>query len=293
MNSKKMPRSFVVFWSIISIAYLIWMICMKDTILITFETTAAKTVDGVLFENISGFENMHWAYPLWVLISTVSLILFPVYSKLILYNNKSDKFIKYWTMILLVFDTIFVTWYALMGDRYTITEKLRYVTSSMLGLDYPWHFRMWGIFSSAAMFTATMFAYKRNNFNSKVGYFLCSIGAAGIYMTINLPSIGENADFSNPRCLWHWLGALLFAFCGAAPSGIMFYKMMRKHIKYYTYTFFAFITVVIVMTVLLITVGKSAFIENLPIWIVYIHLFLINYTNVYSPEKISSKYLSK
>lgn len=136
-----------------------------------------------------------------------------------------------------------------------------------------------------------MYAYKRNNFNSKIGYILCSIGTAGIYMTINLPSIGENADFSDPRCLFHWLGALLFAFFGAAPSGIMFFKMMRKHIRYYTYTFIAFITVVIVMTALLITVGKSAFIENLPIWIVYLHLFLINYTNVYSPDTLSNKYM--
>ena len=38
------------------------------------------------------------------------------------------------------------------------------------------------------------------------------------------------------------------------------------------------------MLVLLVTVGKSAFIENLPMWVAYALLFIINFTSFFDKK---------
>lgn len=159
----------------------------------------------------------------------------------------------------------------------------------MLGLDFPWLFRVWGVLTSASVFMNTLYAYQKHGFNSRVAVILGSIGSAAIFMTINLPSVGENADFSNPRCLFHWLGALLFAFLCAAPLGILLFCKGKKGNKRFKVTFVLFIAIVIVMTVLLVTVGKSALIENLPVWGAYIVMFMMNFTSFFDDKKTSVK----
>ncbi len=293
MKKNTMPIGYTVAWVIVAAAYLIWMLCMKNTILGTFETEAARTVDGVLYPDITGMTGRHWLYPVWVAISTLSLLLYPLYTRLLLFSEKTGKALRTVCLVLLVFDFIFVTWYAVMGDRYDFTQKLKYVTSSMIGLDFPWHFRMWGVFSSAAVFMNTLYAYRRTGFRSLTCYILLSIGAAGIYLTINLPSVGENADFSNPRCLFHWIGALFFAFLGSAPSGVLFHHQMCRGLKYYRGAFLLFFGTVVVMTALLVTVGKSALIENLPFWVMYGLLFAVNFTNLMSNDRYRKNYRPK
>lgn len=292
MKKRSMPVGYTVAWAAVAAAYLVWMLCMKNTILGTFETEAARTVDGILYPDITGMTGRHWLYPVWVAVSTLSLLLYPLYTKALLYSEKIGKGLKTVCLVLLVFDFVFVTWYAVMGDRFDFTQKLRYVTSSMIGLDFPWHFRMWGLFSSAAVFMNTLYAYRRTGFRSLPCYALASVGAAGIYLTINLPSVGENADFSDPRCLFHWLGALFFAFLGSAPSGVLFFRLMRRGVRYYRGAFFLFIGTVIVMTALLVTVGKSALIENLPFWVMYGLLFAVNYTDLMPADRLRKNYTS-
>ena len=292
MKKRSMPVGYTVAWAAVAAAYLVWMLCMKNTILGTFETEAARTVDGILYPDITGMTGRHWLYPVWVAVSTLSLLLYPLYTKLLLYSEKIGKWLETVCLVLLVFDFVFVTWYAVMGDRFDFTQKLRYVTSSMIGLDFPWHFRMWGLFSSAAVFMNTLYAYRRTGFRSLPCYVLASVGAAGIYLTINLPSVGENADFSDPRCLFHWLGALFFAFLGSAPSGVLFFRLMRRGVRYYRGAFFLFIGTVIVMTALLVTVGKSALIENLPFWVMYGLLFTVNYTDLMPADRLRKNYTS-
>ena len=58
----------------------------------------------------------------------------------------------------------------------------------------------------------------------------------------------------------------------------MFISADRK--KKYIIATVIFVAVLILMLVLLVTVGKSAFIENLPMWVAYALLFIINFTSV-------------
>lgn len=279
-----MPKGYLAMWIAISLAYLIWMVFfMKDIVLVNYATVAERTVDGVLHANISGMLGHEWLYPVWVVLSTVCLLMFIFYIKFILYAPQLTKAIKAFCLVGIIFGCVYVTWYGFFGDQPFI-EKVKTITASMIGLDFPWHFRGWGVFASMTIFTNTMFAYRRYNYNSKLGVILGSIGSAAIFVTINCPSMGEEMHLDSPRCMAHWAGALIFAFCCAAPMVILLFSKARKEKGAFLAAFIIFCAILATMLVLLITVGKSAIIENIPMQAAYILLFLLNFTNIFEKK---------
>lgn len=279
-----MPKGYLAMWIAISLAYLIWMVFfMKDIVLVNYATVAERTVDGVLHANISGMLGHELLYPVWVVLSTVCLLMFIFYIKDILYAPQLTKAIKAFCLVGIIFGCVYVTWYGFFGDQPFI-EKVKTITASMIGLDFPWHFRGWGVFASMTIFTNTMFAYRRYNYNSKLGVILGSIGSAAIFVTINCPSMGEEMHLDSPRCMAHWAGALIFAFCCAAPMVILLFSKARKEKGAFLAAFIIFCAILATMLVLLITVGKSAIIENIPMQAAYILLFLLNFTNIFEKK---------
>ncbi len=279
-----MPNGYLAMWIAISLAYLIWMVFfMKDIVLVNYATVAERTVDGVLHANISGMLGHEWLYPVWVVLSTVCLLMFIFYIKDILYAPQLTKAIKAFCLVGIIFGCVYVTWYGFFGDQPFI-EKVKTITASMIGLDFPWHFRGWGVFASMTIFTNTMFAYRRYDYNSKLGVILGSIGSAAIFVTINCPSMGEEMHLDSPRCMAHWAGALIFAFCCAAPMVILLFSKARKEKGAFLAAFIIFCAILATMLVLLITVGKSAIIENIPMQAAYILLFLLNFTNIFEKK---------
>lgn len=283
-TKNRMPKGYLAMWIAISLAYLIWMVFfMKDIVLVNYATVAERTVDGVLHANISGMLGHEWLYPVWVVLSTVCLLMFIFYIKDILYAPQLTKAIKAFCLVGIIFGCVYVTWYGFFGDQPFI-EKVKTITASMIGLDFPWHFRGWGVFASMTIFTNTMFAYRRYNYNSKLGVILGSIGSAAIFVTINCPSMGEEMHLDSPRCMAHWAGALIFAFCCAAPMVILLFSKARKEKGAFLAAFIIFCAILATMLVLLITVGKSAIIENIPMQAAYILLFLLNFTNMFEKK---------
>lgn len=283
-TKNRMPKGYLAMWIAISLAYLIWMVFfMKDIVLVNYATVAERTVDGVLHANISGMLGHEWLYPVWVVLSTVCLLMFIFYIKDILYATQLTKAIKAFCLVGIIFGCVYVTWYGFFGDQPFI-EKVKTITASMIGLDFPWHFRGWGVFASMTIFTNTMFAYRRYNYNSKLGVILGSIGSAAIFVTINCPSMGEEMHLDSPRCMAHWAGALIFAFCCAAPMVILLFSKARKEKGAFLAAFIIFCAILATMLVLLITVGKSAIIENIPMQAAYILLFLLNFTNIFEKK---------
>lgn len=279
-----MPKGYLAMWIAIALSYLIWMVFfMKDIVLVNYATVAERTVDGVLHANISGMLGHEWLYPVWVVLSTVCLLMFIFYIKDILYAPQLTKAIKAFCLVGIIFGCVYVTWYGFFGDQPFI-EKVKTITASMIGLDFPWHFRGWGVFASMTIFTNTMFAYRRYNYNSKLGVILGSIGSAAIFVTINCPSMGEEMHLDSPRCMAHWAGALIFAFCCAAPMVILLFSKARKEKGAFLAAFIIFCAILATMLVLLITVGKSAIIENIPMQAAYILLFLLNFTNIFEKK---------
>lgn len=288
LTKRKMPKGYLILWSVITAAYAIWMaVFMRNIVLVNYETEAERLVDGYLQPNITGMTGHHWLYPVWVVISCITLLLFTVYIAKILYADELTKTIKAICLFMCVFGCVYITWYGFFdfikedGTQAAFSDKVRYITASMIGLEYPWHFRGWGVIASASIFMNTMYAYRRYDYNSKTGVILGSLGSAAIYMTINCPSIGEGKDFSDPRCLAHWVGALGFAVLCAAPLIIFLFSKAKREKGRFLAALIFFAAVLAVMLVLLITVGKSAIIENIPMVVAYVLLFILNFTDVF------------
>lgn len=278
-------KSYAIMWLVIVAAYAVWMIgFMRKIILVDYATVAERTVDGVTHANISGMIGREWLYPIWVVVSCVCLLLFVFYIRVLLYGKQPGKAMKIFCLLGLIFGCVYVTWYGFLGDQ-SFIEKVKFVTASMIGLDYPWCFKGWGIIASATVFTNTLYAYRKYGYHSRLGVVLGSIGSAAIYVTINCPSMGEDIHFDSARCMAHWIGALLFAFCCAIPMVLLLINKARELKGPFLVGLIVFCAILLTMLVLLITVGKSAIIENIPMQAAYVLLFLLNFTNVFTPAK--------
>ena len=281
---KKQPsfKAYAAMWIAIIAAYAVWMIAfMRKIVLVNYATVEERTVDGITHANISGMMGHEWLYPIWVAVSCICLAMFIVYIKVLLYGKEPGKALKIFCLFGVIFGCVYVGFF---GDQPFI-EKVKFITASMIGLDFPWHFRGWGVIASATVFSNTLYAYRKFGYHSRVGVILGSIGSAAIYVTINCPSMGEEMHLDSPRCMAHWTGALLFAFCCAAPMVLLLINKARELKGRFLVGLIVFCAILLTMLVLLLTVGKSAIIENIPMQAAYVLLFLLNFTNIFPVKK--------
>lgn len=281
---EKMPKALTAMWIIFTAAYAVWMIFfMKTAILEKYETLAQRTVDGIIHSDITGMTGAHWLFPVWTAVSCGLLALFPIYINTFLFSQDNQKIKKAFCLINLIIGFAYITFY-------TFLKNPKLYTASMIGLDFPWCFRLWGIWASLSVFTNTMYMYNKYGYYSRLGIVCGSIGCAAIFITINVPSAGENL-VPTLRCISHWTGALVFAFGCAAPMVLFLLNRTRNKDRRFAVMFFSFAAVLILMLVLLVTVGKDGVIESLPMWAAYIVLFLSNFTGIFTPAKEKQKEL--
>ncbi len=289
MKTKKMLNVYTALWGAIAIAYGLWMaifmswdqypyiIPTEADMLLPAEDFVAK-FDGMLYEPLYPNATVYW---LWVIASTALLFCYALFIRKILFSPRTFSAATTTFCVLNLFaGCAFITWYGFLSFPEQFGNILTDVTASMLGLRYPWYFKLWGVLASLSIFTNTLYMYRKNNYYGKAGVIVTSLGCASIFITVNVPSAGLDLVMT-PRCLGHWATALIFAFLGAAGVIIfLFHKCKQKDKKYIIATVI-FIAVLLIMLVLLVTVGKSAFIENLPMWVAYALLFIINFTTFF------------
>ncbi len=294
MSDKKTMKIYMGLCSTIALVYGLWMsvfmrwdqfpyiIPTEADYLLPAADFVAK-FDGMLQQPLYANRAIYW---LWVIFSTVLLFSYAVFIKKILFAEKITKSTTAFCMANLVAGFAFITWYGFLSFPEQFGNILTDVTASMLGLRYPWQFKIWGVLASLSIFTNTLYMYRKNHYKGKTGVIVTSLGCASIFVTINVPSAGLDLVMT-ARCLSHWATALMFAFLGAAGVIIfLFHKSRQKEKKYIFATVF-FVTVLILMLILLATVGKSAFIENLPMWVAYALLFIINFTSLLDKKGIN------
>ncbi|HBL41066.1 MAG TPA: hypothetical protein DDY98_05660 [Ruminococcaceae bacterium] len=257
-------KPFYALWLVMTAAYAVWM-----AFFLKFDTYPG---------NETGINGSVGRYIAWGIFSVVALLLFQLYIKLFFGEKKPGKGLRLFCLINLLFGFAFITWYGFFRNPLELT-------ASMIGLEFPWHFKMWGLFASLSIFTNVLYAYRMDNYCGKLGITCGSIGCAAIFVTINVPSAGEDLILNSLRCMSHWTGALLFAFLGAGSIVIfLLHKTREKNIRY-TIVTVLFGAVLALMLVLLVTVGKNGLIESLPMWAAYLVLFLINFTGLFRTKE--------
>lgn len=311
MENSKTKNVLTVIISVITAAYAIFMLVMRKTILYTFATEAERTVKigeaaarsetlkwfrasdalndvYVIFDDVTGITS-NLVFFIWFVLSVLSIVLYLVAVRKILFADELGKNAKLISQIMLFAGFAYITYFAVIGD-YTMLDKVKNITSSMIGLSYPIGFKIWGVLTSFSLFINFVYAARKHEFTKGALPFIAVmagvIGCAAIYVTINVPSAGLDLIPDSARCLAHWSGALIFAFSSAIMIGFFLgYYVLKTRDKRYIITSAIAGVVLILMLVLLITVGKSAMIENLPIWMVYVILYLLNFTSVLDLKK--------
>ena len=291
MDNKKMMKTYTSLWAVIAVVYGLWMTFVMSwdqyayiiptdaDLALSTEDFIAK-FDGMLYGPMYASEPIYW---LWVIGSTILLFFYAFFIKKILFAEKLGKATTAFCALNLVAGFAFITWYGFLSFPEQFGNILTDVTASMLGLKYPLEYKIWGVLSSLSIFTNVLYMYRKNNYYGKAGIIITSIGCAALFVTINVPSAGLELIMT-ARCLGHWASALIFAFFGAAGMVIyLFHKCKEKDKKYIIATII-FVIILALMLVLLVTVGKSAFIENLPMWVAYILLFVINFTSFFDKK---------
>lgn len=302
MGDKKMMKAYMGLWGAIAVVYGLWMALFmgwdKYPYIIPTEADMALPAeefiakfDGMLYEPLFSSPVVYW---IWIAASTALLILYAVFIRKILFADKLNKATTVFCAANLIAGFAFITWYGFLSFPEQFGNILTDVTASMLGLRYPWYFRIWGVLASLSIFTNTLYMYRKNNYTGKAGVIVTSLGCAAIFVTVNVPSAGLDLVMT-ARCLSHWATALIFAFLGAAGVIIFLLHKFRQKDKKYMAATIIFVAVLILMLVLLVTVGKSAFIENLPMWVAYALLFIINFTSFFDKKesKVSDKETAK
>ena len=292
MNDKKMKNVYTGLWGAIALIYGIWMsvfmkwdkypfiIPTEADMKLSNEAFVAK-FDGMLHEPLYANATVFW---IWVVFSTLLLFGYGIFTRKILWAEKLSKGTTIFCAANLIVGFAFITWYGFLSFPSQFGNILTDVTASMLGLRYPLYFRIWGVLASISIFTNTLYMYRKNNYKGKTGVIVTSLGCAAIYVTINVPSAGLDLVMT-ARCLSHWATALIFAFLGAAGVIIFLLHKFKQKDKKYMIATIAFCAVLILMLVLLVGVGKSAFIENLPMWVAYALLFVINFTSFFDKKE--------
>lgn len=292
MNDNKTKNLFTGMWCIIATVYGLWMSLFMgwDKYRYIIPTSADMNLpaedfiakfDGMLYEPLFSGPVVFW---LWVIGSTALLFLYAFFIRKILFAEKLSKATTVFCALNLIAGCAFITWYGFLSFPEQFGNILTDVTASMLGLRYPWYFRIWGVLASLSIFTNTLYMYRKNNYKGKTGVIVTSLGCAAIFVTINVPSAGLDLVMT-ARCLSHWATALIFAFLGAAGVIIFLLHKFKQKDKKYMIATIIFCAVLILMLILLVTVGKSAFIENLPMWVAYALLFIINFTSFFDKKK--------
>ena len=130
-----------------------------------------------------------------------------------------------------------------------------------------------------------MYMYRKYGYRNHAGLTAGCVGCAALFITINVPSAGEDLILNSLRCMSHWTGALVFAFGAAAPVVLFLLHMARtKQPRWIALAVF-FCVVLALMLTLLIVVGKDGLIENIPVWAVYLVLLLVNFTSLFPASK--------
>lgn len=264
-------KKYRILWYIMTAVYAVWMLAFMrwDTY-----TTANTLLEKEMYPSIA-------IYYLWIVISVGIFLIYPEFINRIYYAKELTKANKIFNIITLILGCAYITAYGFLKN------PLEY-TASMMGLFYPWLFKLWCVFSGISVFTNTCYMYRKNNYENTAGVVCASIGCAALFVTVNVPSAGEDLVMTL-QCLSHWSTALIFAFLGAAGIVIFLVHKCREKDKKYIALTVAFVAVLALMLVLLATVGKNGLIENLPMWAAYIVLFIVNFTTLFDGEKETAK----
>jgi len=162
-------------------------------------------------------------------------------------------------------------------------------TLSLLCEDRKLFFWIWGVLTSGGIIANTQYMYNKFSYKNKFFNTLCIL--AFISMAMIALTLGHSIENWNPKRIAHWVATGVFIALTAAPILLFFLRNRKAHKQF---TALAICTVMILMTfvVIFVFIGKSALMEMIPIALIEIFLFVVNFTGVVKGQELKGKVVS-
>lgn len=157
-------------------------------------------------------------------------------------------------------------------------------TLSLLCEDRKIWFWLWGILISGGIVMNTQYMYRKFSFKSRFYDILCALGF--ISVCVVALTLGHSIEDWNPKRIAHWVATGIFIVFTLLPIVLFFIRNRKKHPQFKTLTVCAFM-ILATFLVIFIGVGKSALMEMIPIALMQIFLFVINFTPVVKEQKLN------
>ncbi len=154
-------------------------------------------------------------------------------------------------------------------------------TLSLLCEDRKLYFWIWGILTSGGIFINTQYMYNKFGFRNKFYDILGVLGVVG--MAVVALTLGHSIDSWNPKRIAHWVATGLFIAFTVASIALYFIINRKKHKSFGVLTVCVF-AILGTFLVIFATVGKSALMEMIPLALIEIFLFVVNFTPAVKAE---------
>jgi len=165
-------------------------------------------------------------------------------------------------------------------------------TASIVGLRYPKLFFAWQVLTGAALAFNLLAMYHTYRCPKP----LRTLGKGAVWTALFCQPFmyfvhGDIIDgevvFSDATKSVHWFFSILFMVAVFASMALLFLHA-RGLVKRFNVLFIFVSVVVVLMLLVFFTIGKSGLFEAIPLWTVYVLLFLINCTKAFAPPEKQS-----
>ncbi len=148
-------------------------------------------------------------------------------------------------------------------------------TLSLLCEDRKAYFWLWGVLTSGGIFINTQYMFGKFGMKNK---FLTVLGVLGfVSMALVALTLGHSIEDWNPKRIAHWVATGCFIAFTVASIALYFIINRKKHPKFNMLTVCTFL-ILGTFVVIFAVVGKSALMEMIPLALIEIFLFAVNFT---------------
>lgn len=157
-------------------------------------------------------------------------------------------------------------------------------TLSLLCENRQIYFWLWGILVVGSINLNVQYMYRKFNYKNRLLDVLCLL--AFVSMCMVALTLGHSIEDWNPKRLLHWIATGLFiVFCIASIA--LFFILNIKKYRFFKLLTAVFFVIPCTFAVLFAVMGKSAVMEMVPLAMIKVFLFIVNFTPVVKPELLN------
>ena len=161
-----------------------------------------------------------------------------------------------------------------------------YGTLSLLCETHVGWFWLWAVLTGGAFTLNMARACEKYGCRSRLPEIFMLLSLLGMLLTA--ATLNHSIADWNPKRVAHWIGAILYAVCLAAAFITFFIASIGSHRRLWLLLGVTALAGVAVL-VQLLAFGRNGYMEVLPIALMELELFLLNYTGVFPDERTKAK----